>query len=732
MSTTVTLPVQGMTCASCVAHIERSLQHTPGVESARANLATDNVTITYDPTTVTTDTMASVLHEQGYEIILPKTDSTTSAPTDHQAEEYRRLVQDLRRALALAVPVFLLTMGAMWPPFLDAFGGNMDIINTVALILVTILVAGPGRRFFSIAWRLVKHGTADMNTLVAVGTGAAYLYSAAAVLFPHALGHAHESHLYFDTASTIIALILLGRVLEARAKRRTTEAIRELMTLQPSTALLVRDGQDVTVPIADVVTGDILRVRPGERIPVDGEVVEGTTSIDESMITGESLPVDKTAGSSVAGGTLNTSGSVLIRATAVGADMFVAAIARSVEEAQASKPAIQALADRIAGVFVPIVVAIAVVTFVAWLILGQEVSVAMINGIAVLIIACPCALGLATPTAVIAATGSAARRGILVRDASALELAARVDTVVFDKTGTLTEGRPVVSEWQWTDGVDVGRMKGLVAALERSSEHPLAQAVVASVPDVARLAVESFDARAGFGAVGIVDGSMVVAGNEALMREYSIWNDWFAEMRDRMAAQGSTTICIGVDGLPVAVIAVTDSIKEHAVETVRTLRDRNVHVVMLSGDHERAARAVATKLGIDDVIAGVRPEGKADAIARLQEQGRVVAMVGDGINDAPALARADVGIAMGTGTDAAMASASVTLLRGDVRLVPSMIGVSHRTVGIIRQNLFWAFAYNVVGIPMAALGLLSPMIAAAAMAFSSVSVVTNSLRARKV
>jgi len=732
MSTTVTLPVQGMTCASCVARIERSLQHVSGVENARANLATENVTVTYDPTTVTTDTMASVLHEQGYEIILPKTDSTTSAPTDHQTEEYRRLVQDLRRALALAIPVFLLTMGAMWPPFLDVLGGNMDVVNTVALILVTILVAGPGRRFFSIAWRLVKHGTADMNTLVAVGTGAAYLYSAAAVLFPHALGHAHESHLYFDTASTIIALILLGRVLEARAKRRTTEAIRELMTLQPSTALLVRDGQDVTVPIADVVTGDILRVRPGERIPVDGDVIEGTTSVDESMITGESLPVDKTAGSSVAGGTLNTTGSILIEATAVGADMFVASIARSVEEAQASKPAIQALADRIAGVFVPIVVAIAVITFIVWLILGQEVSVAMINGIAVLIIACPCALGLATPTAVIAATGSAARRGILVRDASALELAARVDTVVFDKTGTLTEGRPVVSEWSWAHVVDVERMQGLIAALERSSEHPLAQAVVASVPDATRFAVESFEARAGFGAVGIVDGSMVVAGNEALMREYSIWNDWFAESRDRMASQGSTTICVGIDGVPVAVIAVTDSVKEHAVETVQMLRSRNIHVVMLSGDHERAAHAVATKLGIDDVIAGVRPDGKADAIARLQEQGRVVAMVGDGINDAPALARADVGIAMGTGTDAAMASASVTLLRGDVRLVPSMIGVSHRTVGIIRQNLFWAFAYNVVGIPMAALGLLSPMIAAAAMAFSSVSVVTNSLRARKV
>jgi len=573
-----------------------------------------------------------------------------------------------------------------------------------------------------------------MNTLVAVGTGTAYLYSAVAVLFPHWLGLHHAGdHIYFDTAAVIVTLILLGRLLEAKAKHRASDAIKKLMGLQPKSARVLRNGIELDIPVEQVAKDDVVLVRPGEKIPVDGVITRGSTSIDESMVTGESMPVERIVGQKVVGGTINKNGSIEFRTTAVGKNTVIAQIIRLVEEAQGSKAPIQALADKIASVFVPVVIGIALLTFALWFTVGEtSFTGAMVNFIAVLIIACPCALGLATPTAIMVGSGVGASHGILIKNAQSLERAREIQTIVFDKTGTITEGKPSVTDFVSLNGSDEISVLQKVSSVEKKSEHPLGQAVVeyAKLKSIAPKDVESFQSYPGLGVSAVVDGVAVVAGNMAMMKDWSVKTDEAETVAARLSEEGKTSILVAVNGTLAAIIGIADTIKPTSHEAVQLLRRMNLEVVMMSGDNQATAEAIARQAGIETVIAGVMPGEKASRIKMLQAEGKVVAMVGDGVNDAPALAQADLGIAMGGGTDVAMETADITLMKNDLLGVVQAIRLSKATLRTIKQNLFWAFIYNVVGIPVAALGLLNPIFAAAAMAFSSVSVVSNSLRLR--
>jgi P-type Cu+ transporter len=613
------------------------------------------------------------------------------------------------------------------------------------LLLLTVAVMGcAGRHFYLRAWRTGRHGGADMNTLVAVGTGSAFLYSLVATVAPGIFERRQlMPDVYFEAVILIIALILTGRAFEARAKRRTSGALRALVGLQPRHARIVRDGVEQDVLVEEVATGDLVRVRPGERLPVDGRVEEGRSSVDESMLTGESVPVYKAAGDAVIGGTVNGTGTIVYRATTLGASSVLARIVRLMRDAQATRAPIQDLADRISAVFVPVVIGIAMATLLAWWLIGGDG--AMVRGFAaavtVLIIACPCAMGLAVPTAVMVATGKGAELGVLIKGGDALQRTAEVTQVVFDKTGTLTEGRPVVTAATWVEGVDTREVLARVEAVERVSEHPLASAVVAhaSVAAAGHMRVATaFQASAGRGAQAIVDGSHVLVGSGRFLVEAGVDTSAVAAQAEGWSQHGASVVFVAVDGVVAGALAVADPIKPDAAAVVRRLRGMGVEVVLLSGDTPATARAIGLAAGIDDVVGGMLPEGKVAEISRRQQGGAVIAMVGDGINDGPALAQADVGIAMGTGTDVAMAAGDVTLVRGDVAGVPQVIDLARRTLATMRQNLFWAFVYNVVGIPVAAgvlypaTGvLLSPIIASAAMAFSSVSVVSNSLRLRR-
>ncbi|MGB6646977.1 MAG: heavy metal translocating P-type ATPase [Bacteroidota bacterium] len=735
----LTLPVEGMTCASCVLRVEKAIKKVEGVADAAVNLAGENVRVEFDPTRVSVGQLQDAVAGSGYTLVTPK--EAESADTDPGGESpekkkaFRLLRNELVLSAALTVPIMVLSMLSMTEWYMRELPLSMDATNKILLLLTTPVIFLSGRRFFRGFWVTARHLTADMNTLVAVGTGAAFAYSTISVLFPELISmNGSLPDVYFDTSATIITLILLGRMLEMSAKRRASDAIGRLLGLQPKTARVLRNGTESDIPISAVVAGDVIVVRPGEKIPVDGAITKGYTTLDESMVTGESLPVEKGEGEPVVGGTINQNGSIEFRATAVGRDTVLARIVKLVEEAQGSKAPIQSLADRIASVFVPVVIAIAVVTFVVWYaVVGAPFTHGLVNFIAVLIIACPCALGLATPTAIMVGTGVGARLGVLIRNAESLERTHRIRTVVFDKTGTITEGKPIVTDVMTFNGYGADSVIGRASSLERKSEHPLGDAIVryAQKEDVPAGNVDGFQSLTGLGVAGTVDNVPVIAGNLKLMKEYAIETERVQAEVTRLAGEGKTAIIVAIDGEAAGVIAIADTIKPTSPDAISALHAMGIETVMLTGDNEQTARAIAARAGIDRVIAGVLPHEKIEHVKALQGKGGVVAMVGDGINDAPALAQADVGIAMGTGTDIAMEAAGLTLMNGDLHGVARAIRLSSRTLRTIKQNLFWAFIYNVIGIPLAALGMLNPIIAAGAMAFSSVSVVSNSLRLKR-
>ncbi len=742
----VVLPIEGMTCASCVRRIEKRLSRMDGVSQANVNLATEQAHVVFDPALVDMPALTAAVEQAGYKVgalAAPAAPQVSTAAgslesVDQHALERQREIDDLRVRWQVALPVGLAMMALMYVPL----GIPMEVLAPVLLIAATIVQFWAGRVFYQAAWSAARHGSTNMNTLVAVGTSVAYGYSAFVTLWPGpATRLGFPLHLYYETAVIIVALILLGRWMEARAKGQTSAAIKALMGLQARTARVIRAGAEQDVPIEAVLVGDLVRVRPGEKVPVDGVIEEGSSALDEGMLTGESLPVDKGPGDTVIGATLNRSGSFVFRATRVGRDTALAQIVRLVEQAQGSKAPIQQLADRVAEVFVPIILALAALTFAGWLLLGPEpkLTLALEAAIAVLIIACPCALGLATPTAIMVGTGKAAEHGILIRDGEALEHARKLTAIVLDKTGTLTRGKPAVTRVVAAHGLAEPDLLRLAAAAEVGSEHPLGEAIVARARELAieLPSVERFEAITGQGVKATIEGRELLIGNSALMHSYAVNLDGLVQQAENLARSGATAMYVGLNRRGAGLIAVADTLKPESAEAVAELEALGLEVWMLTGDNRATAEAIAQQAGITHVLAEVLPGQKADKIAELQARGNVAAMVGDGINDAPALAQADLGIAIGTGTDVAMAASDVTLIGGDLRSIVTAISLSRKTVGVIKQGLFWAFAYNVLLIPVAVgalyplLGvLLSPVLAAAAMAMSSVSVVTNALRLR--
>ncbi|SOD94082.1 heavy metal translocating P-type ATPase [Caenispirillum bisanense] len=718
----VELAISGMTCAACATRIEKVLARVPGVQTAAVNLATERAKITLLEGAASVADLVAAVERAGFTAD-PTTDSRAAAE-----ESERKREAENRRELWILGASILLTLPLVGGMVAELLGGSM-LPGWWQFALATPVQFVIGRRFYAGAWKSLKGGAGNMDVLVAMGTSAAWGLSTWRV----AAGDGHHG-LYFEAAAVVITLVLMGKVLEGRAKRGAASAIRALMTLRPETARVERAGGIVEIPAERVAHDDVVVVRPGERLPVDGVVIEGRTSVDESLITGESMPVAKEPGDPVTGGAINGEGLIRVRATAVGAESTLSRIIRMVENAQATKAPVQKLVDRISAVFVPVVVVIAIGTFLGWWLIGGSPETAFVAAVSVLVIACPCALGLATPTAIMVATGMAARRGILIKDAEALERAHDVTAVIFDKTGTLTEGRPSLTDVVAAAGATEDEVLRLAAAAQQGSEHPLAKAVLGATGarSMALPAVVDFQGLAGRGLAAMVEGRAILLGSPRLMRERSVETAALEARATALEEQGRTIMWLAeADGRLLGFLAAADTVKESARGAVAALKAAGVTPVMLTGDNPRAAHAVAADLGIERVVAEVLPEDKAAEVARLQAEGHTVAMVGDGVNDAPALAAADVGIAMGTGTDVAMHTAGITLMRGDPGLLPDALGLSRRGYAKIRQNLFWAFAYNVVALPMAALGMLSPVIAGAAMAFSSVSVVSNSLLLRR-
>ena len=737
-------PVSGMTCASCVARVEQALSSVPGVISANVNLASEKATVEYIEGTELADLRRAV-EDAGYKLGL-EAETLEDVETAIQRE-----MQAVKKRFIFAAVLAGIIMALMWAP---SFLGKGYLLWALA----TPVQFWAGWRFYRGTWGALKHRTADMNTLIAVGTSAAYVYSMVAVLFPGLFAAGGlEPHLYFDTSAMIIALILLGRFLEARARRQTSEAIKKLIGMQPKTALIIRDGKEIEIPVDDVGVGDLILVRPGERVPVDGIIRLGYSTIDESMITGESIPVEKKVGDEVIGATINKMGSFQFEATKVGKNTTLAQIIRLVEEAQGSKAPIQRLADVIASYFVPVVIGIAITTFVIWFFIGPApaLTFAFLNFIAVLIIACPCALGLATPTAIMVGTGKGAEHGVLIRSAGALERCHQISTVLLDKTGTLTRGEPRVTDIIALPSSSQEEVLRLAASAEHGSEHPLGEAIVRAALDK-KLEVSpasDFKAIPGHGVEALVEGKRLLLGNLRLIADRGLSLNGLAAEAERLWEKGKTVMFLGIDGEVVGIIALADTLKPDAKEALEELHRMGIKAVMLTGDNRRTAEAIAREVDIDRVLAEVLPEHKAQEVKKLQEEGEVVAVVGDGINDAPALAQADVGIAIGTGTDVAMETGDIILISGDLGGIITAISLSKRTMRAIKQNLFWAFAYNTALIPVAAgvlylvfgqsgvpsglhfilgnYGFLNPILAAAAMAASSITVVFNSLRLRR-
>ncbi len=755
----VTLSITGMHCASCSALIEKALTRMPGVQSATVNLALETGTVEFDPTVVGIDDLIATVRLAGYDATVKVDAAPGTAGEDVAAQAHKDAYAAEKRmfavSLALSFPLLLL----MVPALMDAiplavaewlartFGGAWDpmmVLKYIGFVLATPVQFWVGARFYRGMWGALKQRTGNMDTLIAVGTSAAYFYSLAATFVPTLL----MEPVFYETSALLITFVLLGKLLESRAKGRTGDAIKKLMGLAAKTARVVRGGEEVDIPVEQVVVGDLVVVRPGEKIPVDGVVVEGSSAVDESMLTGESIPVEKTVGDTVIGATMNKLGSLRFRATKVGADTALAQIVRLVEEAQGSKAPVQRFADRISAVFVPAVLAAAFVTFLVWLfvvprfvdpdfyLMMTPFVRALLAGTSVVVIACPCALGLATPTAIMVGTGKGAENGILIKSGEALETAYRIDAIVFDKTGTLTHGKPEVTDIEAVDGHDAAHMFRLAAALERNSEHPLAEAVVtrAKADGLELPSVDGFEAIPGHGVVGTVDGERVAFGNRKLMTREGIDMAAYEARVHALEGEGKTVMLVGIEGAKlVGMIAVADTLKENSAEAVARLQSIGVDVYMITGDNRRTAEAIAAQAGIapDHVLAEVLPEHKAEEVQKLQAAGKTVAMVGDGINDTPALAAADVGIAMGAGTDVAMETGGIVLIKNDLRDVVTAIELSRATMRKIKQNFIWALGYNTLGIPVAALGLLRPELAGAAMALSSVSVVTSSLLLRR-
>ncbi|MBU0475947.1 MAG: heavy metal translocating P-type ATPase [Bacteroidetes bacterium] len=731
------LPVEGMTCASCVTRVEKALSKVEGIENVSVNLANEKVTFDMNEG-LSPDLAAKAIDKFGYKLHTESLkDNATQNKSDNLIDEYyTNLKKDFIFSALLTLPIFLISMLREFIWFSSIFPFGDDYTNKILLILVTPIIFVSGKRFYKIFWTNFKHFSFEMNSLVAIGTGAAYGYSVFATLFPKFLMIDDKlPHVYFETAAVIIVLITMGKLLETRAKRKTGGAIKNLLELKPKEATIIQDDKEIVVKLSELKISDMVIIKPGEKIPADGIIVSGSSFVDETMITGESVPIEKIVGSKVIGGTINTNGSFNFEISALGDNSILGQIIKLVETAQGSKAPIQQLADKVSSIFVPTVILIATATFIAWMIFAEtnNFSIALINFVAVLIIACPCALGLATPTAIMVGTGLGAQHGILIKNGESLEIAHNINTIVLDKTGTITEGKPTVTDII-TNGLVNSELLRFAASIEKKSQHPIATSIVeyANGLNTNYFEPESFENLSGYGVTAIVNGKSVALGNEKLMKIFSINIDDFSESFEKLSTQGKTIIFCAIDKKLSGIIAVEDPIKDTSKEAIEKMQKSGLEVFMLTGDNNKTAEAIANRVGIKSFFAEVLPNQKAEKIKELQKQGKIVAMVGDGINDSPALVTANLGIAIGTGTDIAIESSDITLIKGNLNGVVEAIALSKKTIRIIKQNLFWAFVYNTIGIPFAALGFLNPMIGALAMSLSSVSVIGNSLRLKRV
>ncbi|EEM27641.1 Copper-exporting P-type ATPase A [Bacillus thuringiensis serovar thuringiensis str. T01001] len=724
--------VSGMTCAACANRVEKRLNKLDGVNKATVNFALESATVDFNPDEVNVNEMKSAITKLGYKLEVKPDDQDAS--TDHRLQEIERQKKKFIISFILSFPL-LWAMVSHFSFTSFIYLPDMLMNPWVQLALATPVQFIIGGQFYVGAYKALRNKSANMDVLVALGTSAAYFYSV--YLSIQSIGSSeHMTDLYFETSAVLITLIILGKLFEAKAKGRSSEAIKKLMGLQAKTATVVRDGTEIKILIEEVVAGDIVYVKPGEKIPVDGEIVEGKSAIDESMLTGESIPVDKSIGDVVIGSTINKNGFLKVKATKVGRDTALAQIIKVVEEAQGSKAPIQRVADQISGIFVPVVVVIAIITFAVWMIFVTpgDFGGALEKMIAVLVIACPCALGLATPTSIMAGSGRSAEYGILFKGGEHLEATHRLDTVILDKTGTVTNGKPVLTDIIVADGFHEEEILRLVGAAEKNSEHPLAEAIVEGIREkkIDLPSSETFEAIPGFGIESVVEGKQLLIGTRRLMKKFNIDIEEVSKSMEELEREGKTAMLIAIDKEYAGIVAVADTVKDTSKAAIARLKKMGLDVVMITGDNTQTAQAIAKQVGIDHVIAEVLPEGKAEEVKKLQANGKKVAMVGDGINDAPALATANIGMAIGTGTDVAMEAADITLIRGDLNSIADAIFMSKMTIRNIKQNLFWALAYNALGIPIAALGFLAPWVAGAAMAFSSVSVVLNALRLQRV
>ncbi|GAB6992350.1 heavy metal translocating P-type ATPase [Paenibacillus pini] len=729
----VDLQLVGMTCAACALKIEKTLNKLPGVSNATVNFAVESAHVAYNPMEVSVTDMLKRIDKLGYKAV-PKQEQ--SDPAEHREKEIKRQKRKLIVSAILSFPLLWAMVSHfsftswIWLP-------ELFMNPWFQLILATPVQFYIGRQFYIGAYKALRNGSANMDVLVSLGTSAAYFYSLYLTIKWAVEGGSvhHGPEMYYETSAVLITLVLMGKLFESLAKGRTSEAIKSLMGLQAKTALVVREGQEMTIPVDEVIAGDIVVVRPGDKVPVDGEVLEGVSSIDESMLTGESLPVEKKAGDAVIGATINKNGMLRIKATKVGKETALAQIIKVVEEAQGSKAPIQRVADVISGIFVPIVVGIAIAAFLVWyfFVTPGDFAGSLEKAIAILVIACPCALGLATPTSIMAGSGRAAEMGILFKGGEHLEKTHKIDAIILDKTGTVTKGKPELTDVLLVEGNETEFLR-LVGAAEKNSEHPLAEAIVIGIKErnIELPNTESFEAIPGYGIKAVVEGKELLIGTRRLMDQFGVDAKHAYETMSKLEESGKTAMLVAIDKGYMGMVAVADTIKETSQAAVSRLKEMGIQVIMITGDNERTAKAIAAQVGIDHVLAEVLPEGKAEEVKKLQAQGKTVAMVGDGINDAPALATANIGMAIGTGTDVAMEAADVTLMRGDLSSIPDAIYMSRKTMTNIKQNLFWALGYNTLGIPIAALGLLAPWLAGAAMALSSISVVLNALRLQRV